>query len=248
VEEYLMRDARFQLQRAADYDEPPPDIHIEGLKHLHRDIVFKVFEADLGRSVFLLPLQERRIQLLGYAWVKEATVSRLWPNQISIRIVERQPIAFVKREGGVNTTLIDEQGILMEAPPAASFRLPVVAGVGPEVPIEARRYRMHRVERLIKDLGPAIKSIGEIDASDSENFQIVQPLKGRAVTLILGNHNFALRYKNFLAMADQLLERLPNAISFDLRLEEHVTARESAPAPSAPPAPSEKRSTESNVQ
>ena len=78
----------------------------------------------------------------------------------------------------------------------------------------------------LKDLGDHLKEVGEIDASDSENLRIVQPFHGRAVTLILGNRNFKLRYENFLAMADQLMERLPNAITFDLRLEEQVTAAE----------------------
>ena len=50
--------------------------------------------------------------------------------------------------------------------------------------------------------------------------------QGRAVTLVLGNRNFQLRYNNFLSMSDQLLEKLPNAVSFDLRLEEQVTAAE----------------------
>jgi cell division protein FtsQ len=226
AERYLMRDPRFQLQRAEDYGDPPPDIHVEGVRNLQKDVVLKAFEPDLGRSVFLLPLEKRRLELLGYAWVKDAAISRLWPNQISVRVTERKPIAFVKREGGADTTVIDGEGVLMEAPPAVVFSLPVVAGVGPDVEQDARRYRMHRVERLIKDLGPDIKNIGEINASDSENLTIVQPFRNRAVTLILGNRNFQMRYKNFLGMADQLLEKLPNAVSFDLRLEEQVTAKE----------------------
>ena len=117
----------------------------------------------------------------------------------------------------------------MEAPASASFSLPVVGGVGPEVDSDTRYLRMHRVDRLIRDLGENVKTIGEIDASDTDNLRVVQPLKGRAVTLILGNKNFKLRYDNFLAMADQLMEKLPNAITFDLRLEEQVTAAEEHP-------------------
>lgn len=104
--------------------------------------------------------------------------------------------------------------------------MPVVDGVGPDVEEDARRLRMRRVERLMKDLGEHVKEIGEIDSTDSENFRVVQPFKGRAVTLILGNRNFKMRYENFLSMADQLMEKLPNAITFDLRLEEQVTAAE----------------------
>ncbi len=226
VERYLMRDGRFYLERAPEYGDPPPNLHIEGLRYTRRDMVAKIFEEDLGRSVFLLPLDRRRAELLANSWVKEATVSRLWPNRIDVRVVERKPVAFVKQQGGADTTVIDGDGVLMDAPPAASFSLPVVAGVGPDVADEVRRFRMHRVERLIRDLGDRVKAIGEIDASDAENLRVVQPFRGRAVTLILGNRNFQMRYNNFLSMSDQLLEKLPNAVTFDLRLEEQVTAAE----------------------
>ncbi|WP_035957802.1 cell division protein FtsQ/DivIB [Bryobacter aggregatus] len=226
VERYLMRDTRFYLERAPEYGDPPPNLQIDGLHYASREMVLKTFEEDLGRSVFLLPLDKRRTELMSKPWIRDATVSRLWPNRVSVQILERKPVAFVKREGGAETTVIDSDGVLMEAPPAASFSLPVVSGVGPEVSDEARRFRIHRVERLIKDLGEHVKEIGEIDAEDSDNMQIVQALHGKAVTLVLGNRNFKLRYENFLAMADQLMEKLPNAQSFDLRLEEQVTAAE----------------------
>ena len=234
VERYFKRDPRFALERAPEYGDPPPSLQVEGLRYSSKDMVLKVFEEDLGRSVFLLPLDQRRTELMGKSWIKDATISRLWPNKVSVQITERHPVAFVKRGGGSETTVIDSDGALMEAPPSATFSLPVVAGVGPEVEVEARHFRMRRVERLLKDLGDHTKDVGEIDASDSDNLRIVQPFHGRAVTLILGNRNFKLRYENFLAMADQLIERLPNAITFDLRLEEQVTAaeeRKHEPAP-----------------
>lgn len=234
VERYFKRDPRFALERAPEYGDPPPSLQVDGLRYSNRDVVLKVFEEDLGRSVFLLPLDQRRSELMAKSWIKEASVSRLWPNKVSVQITERSPVAFVKREGGAETTVIDSEGALMEAPPSATFSLPVVAGVGPEIEVEARRFRMRRVERLLKDLGDHLKDIGEIDASDSENLRIVQPFHGRAVTLILGNRNFKLRYENFLAMAEQLMERLPNAISFDLRLEEQVTAAEESKPEPAP--------------
>ncbi len=226
VERYFMRDTRFALERAVEYGDPPPNLKIEGLKHTDKETILKVFEEDLGRSVFMLPLDKRRIDLMSKPWIKDATIARLWPNLITVRIEERKPVAFVKRGGGAETTVVDAEGVLMEAPPSATFSLPVVDGVGPDVEEDARRLRMRRVERLIKDLGEHVKEVGEIDSTDSENLRVVQPFKGRAVTLILGNRNFRMRYENFLSMADQLMEKLPNAITFDLRLEEQVTAAE----------------------
>ncbi len=234
---FLMRDPRFFLERAKEYGDPPPNLQIDGLRYTDRDSVLRVFEEDLGRSVYLLPLHQRRLQLLGIPWVADATVSRLWPDRVSVRIVERYPIAFVKQKGASDALLIDAEGFLMNAPLSATFQLPVVAGVGPDIPEPTRVDRMRRVERLIRELGPKISGISEIDAWDVNNLLIIQPLHGRAVTLKMGSKNFGVRYENFLALADDLLERLPNGVIFDLRLPEQVVVGEDASvlAPAAAP-------------
>jgi hypothetical protein len=97
---------------------------------------------------------------------------------------------------------------------------------------------MLRVDKLIRELGPKIADISEIEASDLHNLLLIRPLKGRAVTLKMGSKNFGLRYNNFLALADDLLERLPNGVIFDLRLEEQVVVGEdpSLTPPAAPAA------------
>ena len=58
-----------------------------------------VFAATSGRSVYLCPISQRREQLLAIDWVEEATVSRIWPNRLSVAIRERKPVAFVQVEG-----------------------------------------------------------------------------------------------------------------------------------------------------
>jgi cell division protein FtsQ len=232
AESFLKRDSRFFLERSQDFGEPPPNLQIDGLVHASREDVLKVFEEDLGRSVYLLDLEKRRLALLGMPWVSDATVSRHWPDRVSVRIVERKPIAFVKQADAA-VTLIDASGFLMNAPASSQFHLPVVSGVGPDVTETLRLERMQRVEKLIRDLGPKIADISEIDAHDIHNLLLIRPLKGRAVTLKMGSKNFGSRYNTFLALADDLLERLPNGVTFDLRLEEQVTVGED-PALAAP--------------
>lgn len=230
AEQYLMRDSRFHLARAQEYGEAPPNLKIDGIHYANREAVQRVFEGDLGRSVYLLPVKQRRLELMGIPWVKDATVSRLWPNRVSVQLQERKPLAFVKRRGGTEATLIDGDGVLMDAPPSWRFELPVVEGVGPEVEESERKERMHRVEKLVKDLQEHVKQVAEIDVRERDNLKVMQALEGRAVTLVLGKSNFRLRYMNFMEMSAELLRRLPNAVTFDLRLEDQVTAAAEANA------------------
>jgi hypothetical protein len=55
---------------------------------------WRSFAEDSGKSVFDIPLAERRRHLLAVDWVREASVMRVWPDRIRIDIVERVPVAF----------------------------------------------------------------------------------------------------------------------------------------------------------
>lgn len=229
AERFLMRDPRFFLERAAEYGDPPPNLKLEGIHHSSKEQVLRVFNEDLGRSVYLLPLDSRRTALMGLPWVKNATVARLWPNQVSVKIEERTPIAYVKEPGLVDTTVIDGDGSLMEVPPGAGFNLPVVVGVGPDVEDKARQYRMHRVHRMLDEFGAEVRNVAEIDASDTDNLRVMRAIHGRAITLLLGNKEYAKRYARFMSNSEQLLARFPRALSFDLRIAEQMTVADSKP-------------------
>ena len=46
------------------------------------------------------------------------------------------------------------------------------------------------------------------------------------VTLLLGDQNFAVRYQNVLNHYSEIREKMPNATSLDLRLEDRITVVE----------------------
>jgi hypothetical protein len=46
------------------------------------------------------------------------------------------------------------------------------------------------------------------------------------ITLFLGDHNFAGRYRNFVSHYAEIQRRLPGAAMLDLRLEDRITVVE----------------------
>src|SRR5436305_521240 len=86
VERFLISDARFQLAPSPEYGVDPPGMTIEGVTRASRKAIINIFANDYGRSVYLMPLEKRRDELLRLEWVREATVARFWPNQLFVRV------------------------------------------------------------------------------------------------------------------------------------------------------------------
>src|SRR5437588_10815589 len=91
VELFLIRDPRFTLTPPAEYGEESPALHLTGMKFASRSQILRTFQQDVGRSLYLFPMAERRKALLRIPWVKDASIQRSWPNQVSVQITERQP-------------------------------------------------------------------------------------------------------------------------------------------------------------
>lgn len=205
-------------------------LRIEGTVFVAPGRVARLFASDFGRSVYLLPLAERRRSLLAIDWVRSASVSREWPNRLTVRIVERTPAAFVAlpaaAQGSFETALIDAEGVILDLPSQARFTLPVLFGIFREQPQSARRQRVSLVLELIREVHSFSGQISEVDVTDPENLKITQIIGGRAIRLLLGNPGFLLRLRNFLNHYPDIRRHLPKAAAFDLRLDDRITAVE----------------------
>jgi len=220
AEQFLITDSRFALGGAED----DSSLQIAGAAHASRPAIEKIFADDEGVSVYLIPLSERRDAIREVAWIREASVARVWPNRVIVRVKERTPVAFVRLNAS-RFGLIDGEGVIL--PPATDrFKLPVLAGVRAGDPAAKRREGVQRMLRLTADLGDATANISEVDVSDGDNLKVSQPYDGRILTLLLGDRNFAARYQNFLTHYSQIQQRLPGAAVLDLRLEDRITVVE----------------------
>src|SRR5262249_14510682 len=81
VRHYVTTDAQFTMSRDG--------LELQGLVYTSRAKVLRIFANDFHRSVFAIPLAERRRRLLAIDWVEEASVSRIWPDRLVVRIRER---------------------------------------------------------------------------------------------------------------------------------------------------------------
>jgi cell division protein FtsQ len=200
---------------------------IQGMVYSPRSKVTRVFAGDFGHSVFSIPLDERRRRLLAIDWVENASVARIWPDRLIVRLRERRPVAFVFFRTGV--LLIDRHGVLLDQPPQAQFAFPVLSGVREDETEEQRADHVRAMLRVQEELGYLAKDVSEIDAGDPDDIRIVARAGNRAVELTMGDSNFARRYQNFLAHFPEIEKHSPGAKSFDLRMDDRITVREAIP-------------------
>ncbi|MGO4884634.1 MAG: cell division protein FtsQ/DivIB [Bryobacteraceae bacterium] len=229
---YMLHEPRFILS-----SEDRFAVTVQGVHYVSRAKVLRVFAGDYGRSVFAVPLDERRRRLLAVDWVDDATVSRIWPNRLLVRIVERQPVAFVSlpvhggAEPAARFLLVDAQGILLDPPARAEFAFPVLTGLTDDQTDAERRLRVRAMQNLMEDLGPAGQNVSEINAAAPDDLTVVAQVEGRPLELRLGDGNYARRMQHFLLNYPEIRKHTPNSTTFDLRLDDRITAEEQPKQP-----------------
>jgi cell division protein FtsQ len=219
VRQYIITGSQFMFSR-----DNKDALAIEGLRYASRSKVLRVFAADFDHSIFTIPLAERRRRLLAIDWIEDASVSRVWPDRLVVRLRERKPVAFVFFRSGV--LLIDVHGVLLESPAQGQFTFPVLGGIHEDETEEQRRERVRALMRVEEEMGYLAKDVSEVDASDPDNILIVAQIENRAVELMMGDGNFARRYQNFLSHYSEIRKRSPGVKAFDLRLDDRITARQ----------------------
>jgi cell division protein FtsQ len=226
IEQFVITNPRLVLPPLADGATSSPNFRVFGLEHASEAEAVNVFARDFGRSLYLCPIADRRLGLLAIDWVKEASVARVWPNSLVIRVQERVPVAFAQvsgSDGNARFALIDEDGALMNPYKAGEFNFPVLTGLRSTDTREERRERVKRLMKLKKELGPLMDKISEVDASDLENLKVTQQFGNRAYTLMIGDQHFAQRLENFTSNIDEIRKRLSeNSTYLDLRLPDRV--------------------------
>jgi cell division protein FtsQ len=219
VEHFVLTDSHFDLSPDS------PALTIQGLQFASRARVMQIFAPDFGLSAFHSPLAERRRRLLAIDWVQDASVSRLWPNRLVVRIVERKPTAFVHLAGG-RTVLIDAHGVLLGLPPKTRFDFPVLTGVTEDQPERDRRERVTAMQDLLSQLGPDAKQISEVNTTNVEDLRVTTDLDQHGIELWMGDRNFASRYQHFIASYPEIRKTSGNSSVFDLRLDDRITTKQ----------------------
>ena len=107
------------------------NIELEGAKRLSRSLVLE--QSKVGPGASLLAIRPGQVEraLMTHPWIAKAEVSRRWPNNLHLKIQERDPVALV--QFGEELLYMDRQGMIFKPlSPGDPHNFPVITGLTPE--------------------------------------------------------------------------------------------------------------------
>lgn len=219
VKSFLFQNRHFILQSTEG-------IQVSGNRVVTRSQATAFFEPDVSHSIFHVPLAHRKAQLRGVKWVRSATVMRLWPNQIRVNLAERTPVAFALDGNAVR--LVDDQGMLLDLPDAASqhYSFPVLAGIttANSLPIRAARIAMYLqfIHALDAQGGAISSTLSQVDLSDPEDVRAMFLDTVRQPLVHFGDSDYLARYLAYRGHLKEWLQQYPGLRSVDMRYGKQV--------------------------
>lgn len=206
---------------SAVVDRPVAQINVNGdFIYVSKQQVIDVITPTIDEHFLQLDLAHIKQNLEQQPWIDVASVSRRWPNQLEVTIIEQKPIARWSDEGFLN-----QRGELIVS---------VLGGKLMELPrLEARVHTQAEVMAQYQNLAALLRSrnlwVAGLE-SDEKRAWTVTLNNGLAVSI--GRDQVMEKMKRFLRVYDsQLQPRLAEIESVDVRYNNGVAVQWHDPVP-----------------
>jgi len=129
------------------------NLSIEGNVRTRQADILATLDIDTGMPLMAVDLEALQGRVEALPWVRQVTVTRIFPGDINLKIVERQPFALWQRKGQLR--LIDNEGIVITRRGLAEFAaLPMIVGDG--APLEMGK--LFQMLSIAPDLAKRVKT------------------------------------------------------------------------------------------
>jgi cell division protein FtsQ len=204
---YVKTAPRFEVEK----------LSVSGLKRVDENQVLAKAGFEVATNVFDANLEEIRQRVEQIQWVRHALVERVLPDQIIIKVIEREPIGIARIRGEVYQFDID--AMILDPDPASGSSFPILNGLGGDRPHNVKKVEIYR--KVLEELGQA--SLSEIEIDESDEVSVVET--GDPLMVSLGTSDFRNRWIKYLQLKPQIHQQYPQAVRVDLRFKNQVIVR-----------------------
>lgn len=212
---YLRTSPRFEVRR----------LSVAGLKRVEERQVRARAGLPHTSNVFSVNLEEVRERIEGLKWVRYATVLRVFPDTISIQIVERQPVGLARIRGEMFQ--FDAEAELLDQGHAAGVNFPILDGLKAE-DSDVNRRKVNLYLRMMDELHGQ-DELSEVHINDAGEVSVVSLSEPLLVNL--GQDDFRTRWGHYLQLRAQIQRDYPEAVQADFRFKNQVILKTKADAP-----------------
>ncbi len=201
-------------------------LSIVGVALGYEDEVSAVFDADLGHSLAAINVADRRRQLRSLPWVRDARVSKVWPDALKVVVEERVPVALLSISGMKLVRMIDAYGAILDHRGEGGESLPVLTGIDAGMDLAERRERVKLYQAVMEAFarrGRGLPNeVSEVNVADLKNAVVVAKHAGQIVKLQMGDRNLPHRLEVFLNYFDAWQSEFGTLEAVDLRFDKQV--------------------------
>jgi cell division protein FtsQ len=184
------------------------------MAHLDRQRLQSVVAEAVDGGFFSVDLQRIRQQLERLPWIESASVRRVWPDTLRVRVVEQVPLAYWGDDA-----LVSQRGEVFRPAKLPQLNgLAVLAGADADAPEITREYL--RMRTLLETAGLQLQEV-RVDARRAWRLRTAD-----GVVLNLGRREVMPRLTRFVQLYPYLqrqAKRLPQRV--DLRYTNGFTVR-----------------------
>ena len=207
-------------------------IRFSGLEILEKETVQKMISNLENQSIHDVNMGKMAKIIEDNPFIKAARISRRFPNQIKINIIEREPLAILNMESAL---MIDNEAVVLPNHPyAESALIPILSGFNNAKDLypEGEQTYSVKVKEAINILNQLSNhypklydEISELTLNKDDEYVIV--LADRPTKVILGKSDIILKL-NILKSFDKALgvRQLTDYRLLDMRYKKQLIARE----------------------
>lgn len=203
-------------------------IRVEGNQRLSEQTLVALSDVQPGMSTFSLDLDLIGRKIAENPWVMEARILRIFPRQVSIRVVEREPVAIINLG---YLYYLDASGAIFKLLDGSDrLDYPVITGFDKaqlELGRHKDRLQLLQVVALLADLGSrsqlGLDKVSEVHKESGGGLS-VYTLEG-GVRIRLGSENYKEKLDRLERIYALLQPKMKMLDYIDLNVDEKVIVR-----------------------
>ena len=184
------------------------NVEVQGASRVSADDIQSLVRKEVEKTgVWRADLRGMNARLEQLPWIRTAVVSRVLPDGIRVRIVERVPRAVVRTASGRFRWVDDDAVLLGEMLPTDQIPAFFLRGLNEEDPEGARKENRERVAKFLElqrdwDAAGLSERVSEVNLIDIRDIRAQLAGDNSQIEVRLGSQDHGKRLKDALAVLD----------------------------------------------